>query len=986
MRRVLAFTRSSLREISILLLVFILLISVVSTSRSSTLIASDNPAAPSTQFGGLVANSEHNLISVSHPAGPLTPADYQRIYNEAQALRDVGVTFRTTQIQSIPEGQITVIEHVQQNYADFNDGALFKQFCPDHNNIDNNGYCLDFNGERDIEAIRNQLLEARGLYTALLLAEPASMMVIAANTEGQIVEQPARDVGREGVLETTREIANVHIIFGNEFLVDAVDYRFREGATSADLIILDELDQLADARQQFALALQVLVSAYNADLGWPRQVYVSDYFTEREFDVFGRVSGLYVQTIDEIASRHRQLGDDEAALAAYREGADEQYMQALSLAQKAAEQDADFLNNGGWEMISNINRLRSQAGLINDGVNAFGYEVDYVPLQSYAEMLNLTRNTFLVDATDDEANAQAAQREFDQNHDQVAGQLQSLRLNYDNRLIEICGSSNDDFLTCDGGLMAQNFYNIKSASDRIRLALQRLDNNEAQIQIEQDRAQRQIAITLEGGRELSLLAYATGVRSSYRVTSSKVSAQTNEFHIGAENRTTLTFSASLLPPKFGPSVQNSTSFYTGVSHSRTSTSSMSKVWDPAAVELGYLNGLRDVQQAVTQADIMFANSEATVRNLMLQQAELLIELDLAINEYNKLSSEHNHLVQQYHNWLNLRQIAQNNLLDSYLNNPIYRIVRETETVEASRSLGVAAHFAYLTAKALEYEFLAEVPFLADIFKARTADDIDNFLIQLEQLRASIGTPGGLNRVPYTISFAKDILGLTEENLNPTGELTPSEVINLRFERFQAFLQANNTDGRVEIPFSTLLLDSQMFSQNVWNNRMSAVGSPLPDSAGFSVNLQTRQFGGPPTPELTIVHGGHTTYRTIQDEIVQYSPRNAQLSGYATPAGFQSVETTANIFCSVNGNQQGIATNAFINRSVAASNWRMIIALDSPFNSPDPSDPTKNLDLAQIEDVVFLIDSTGYALPQRQAEAIADQQKFMLEFESAQKER
>ena len=59
------------------------------------------------------------------------------------------------------------------------------------------------------------------------------------------------------------------------------------------------------------------------------------------------------------------------------------------------------------------------------------------------------------------------------------------------------------------------------------------------------------------------------------------------------------------------------------------------------------------------------------------------------------------------------------------------------------------------------------------FKARTADDVDNFLNELEAFRVAIGSPGVRNRYPYRISLARDLLGLSDENLNPDGELTPN---------------------------------------------------------------------------------------------------------------------------------------------------------------------------------------------------------------------
>ena len=56
------------------------------------------------------------------------------------------------------------------------------------------------------------------------------------------------ETGGQGVLAAATEIANVHLIFGNEYLVDATDYRFSTGGIpNADQIIAQELAELAQA-------------------------------------------------------------------------------------------------------------------------------------------------------------------------------------------------------------------------------------------------------------------------------------------------------------------------------------------------------------------------------------------------------------------------------------------------------------------------------------------------------------------------------------------------------------------------------------------------------------------------------------------------------------------------------------------------------------------------------------------------------------------
>jgi len=951
-----------------------------------------------TQFGGLSSAGDLTLGSSSPPPAPLARQDYEAIYLLAQTLLSDSRTFRRTNLQNIPQNQITVIDDVLKNYQSYLGGQLFYAFCGDYDLLAQTGDCP---GE---DSYHDRLKKAQGLF-AILRLEPNGISLTKLgydlepekDEQGQPILRPAAELGREGLLEATRELVSIHMIFGSEFQVDALDYRFGSGSLQADLILTQELCQLGatevmgtgcageyeydgGALRQFLLALDVLAETYNADIGWPRKVYLADDFTNRELELFGMASGRLIQVMDEMALRYRQAGQDDEALAVYQAGAREQYMQALALAQKAAERDQEFLDNGGWEMMTNLGRMRAQTQLIYDGYNAFGYTADYVPLHAYTELRDFTRNQLLRDATEDEQEARAAQREFDQNATLVRSELQNLRLTYDNRLLELCGATSDDYLTCNGGLMAQNFHNMKAASDRMGLALQRLDNIPARIRIEEERAGRVINLTLNSGDQMAALSYAIGLRNAYRVTEATVEAETDEWHAGVENRTTITVGSHMgIPPSFGVSVENSTSIFAGVSHSQSRTSSMTAVFDPAAEEIGYLTSLRDVQQAATEAQIIGANSAAAIRNLLLDQAELLIELDIAIDDYNRLAAEHNHLVEQYRNWLNLRVIAQENFLDSYLNNPAFRILRENLTVEASRSHAVAAQFAYLTAKALEYEFLTPVPFLGTIFKARTADEIDNFLNELDKWRTALGSPGARNRYPYTISLAQDVLGLTDENLDPDGVLSPAQLAQLRYEAFQAFLEQNTADNRVSFSFATSLLNDSIFSRNVWNNRIADVDSEgNPDGVtgthGVAINLLTRQLGDAGTPEVRLTHSGQASYRDVRGDIVSYTPGNAVLVGYRLPDGFGGPSATIAVVSSVNDNDKGIANGGLVNRSVAASNWTLQIDLGSG--------PNRDLDVTKLEDIVILMDSTAIARPGLAAEAAQDAERLATEFEQA----
>ena len=123
-----------------------------------------------------------------------------------------------------------------------------------------------------------------------------------------------------------------------------------------------------------------------------------------------------------------------------------------------------------------------------------------------------------------------------------------------------------------------------------------------------------------------------------------------------------------------------------------------------------------------------------------------------------------------------------------------------------------------------------MPFLSDIFEVRTADDIDNFMNQLEVLRVTWeNNQGQVNRYPYRISLAKDLLGLSDKNLDPgcptNCSMTDAQPAQVRYQLFQQYLQQHVTAGSLKIHFTTSIQDNNIFSPNLWNNRISGVGLP-----------------------------------------------------------------------------------------------------------------------------------------------------------------
>ena len=916
-------------------------------------------------FSGV--DSSLSLWSASRPPSHLTEPDYQAIYTEAKPLLDRGIQFRTTEIQIVPANTIT---DALQNYSNFNEGELFYTFCADYDYLEEHGTCPT-GGEN----VRNKLVHAIELYS-ILLAAPTH---VTMEVEGQ--EVPVTEVGRQGVLSATREIANVHLIFGNEFLIDATDYRFSSTAANADQIINEELGELEQALQQFRLATDIMSYAFNTPLGGEVRDFmvddrrIGDYFTSREFELFGMVSNRMMTTLGEMAVRYRLSGEDDKALALYDEAYTTQYVQTMALAQKALELDADYLQNGSWEMLNNLSQMRERAQAIRSGSDPFGFASDYVPLQSYEDLLELTEG-LLETAGEFEDNARDAQRRFDEEEERLEQELQDLTDEYNDALFDLCGESDNDYDTCEGGLMQQNLCDLYAASLRVGRAWQRVENKAEQIKIEEERVGHVINVTLGLGQTISAAELAIGKLEAYRETATEVSSSEDQVHLGVEAKlrayfqveTTVSTNPINTEAKATAGLEVSLEGTAGYQHAWSWISSTEKKWDPTAEAIRGYESLKALKEAEAQAEIEGANSAAVIKNLLLQQSELLLEYEIALEEFNKVVAEHNHLAQRYSRLLNKRALAVNRVIqhNSHLVNPAYRVMRDTLTVRAAEAIDLAAQFAYLTAKAAEYDLLTPYPSIGEIYKARTANDIRRFLDDLIVWYQAADRPGQLNRYPYTISIAKDILGLTDENLDPEGTMTQEELEQLRYERFQEFLQQQILeDGTLEFQFATSLDQRRsetqyLFETIIWNNRIAGIGEPLEANEGVSLNIVTRQTGDVGRPVVVLKHGGQASYRNPTGDIVHYDPGTAVPVGYVLPAGLNPADTTVVLRPGING-EGAIPNSGLINLSVAASSWTFRIPIESK----------GYLDYSQIEDFEIYLDTSGRALPGHEAQAERD---------------
>lgn len=1031
-----AFVVRKLPRALILALAFLLGTSVIVQAAGGLFSIDPGSAAVSPLGGSSSADGISVEFGSTPPTNP-TVADYRQAYAEAQRLLDQGRAFRMQRLQRLDPEKCRAeqsnaeycqfsMTNVANNYTDFVADSRFREFCADYAAIDAYGRCAS-------DSVRTNLIEAARIFAFLTVAQPA-------NLQFDSDAPPVRDLGAQGILEATNEIANVHMIFGNEFVVKAVSRPFSTDGADSEVLVRDEIERLEKALEQYQLATAVLVQALNFNLGGATDIFIGDYFTEREFQLFSAASERQVQVLIEIAKRERILPGrpaerDRAAVRRLNQAYADQYLQAMALASAAVGSNRDdpntpdvdegrtfFLNNGGWQIIGNLQRITQTAQTIDAGLNPLGYDEAFVPLRAFEELLELacggrrscTQGGGLLNtATQAGAALRDWNREFDQNYSELLAQLSELQDGYDDRLLELCGAATSvgadglrRFDPCGprdtnsnnridrgdqfGGLLGQNYWELRAAAEGVSLARHRVDAIPQQIQIEQERAERVIGVITATGEQINAYQLAIGMAQAFRQVTVVSTVYSEEYYMGAEASAV---ASSKLSGKVGvnpvaciagscdvtleQSLEARLETTLGTRLSRTHLNTTDTIYDASALQVSGFEQLITAQETLRDAEIEGANSDAVIKQLLLDQAAALIDLEIALNQLNQVIAEQNLLVAQYHQAMEQRQSSWEAIkFDSPLTKPYTRLFRDAAALSSISTLDQATQAAYLAAKAYEYLTMNPVPYMDELYRVRNADNLRVFLDKLSADYAALPREQFSKRT-YRLSLAEDLLGLTDENLNPDGALAPAQVADERARLFREFLEANryraNGEDKIAYVFGTTL-DHPKFLRGVFNNRIARISNDDPGCAsgcrGLWLNLVTDQQAGEfrgDLPQIRLSHGGSATYRNGSLREVTYRPGPALMIGRTLPPGFGGETRAAVMTSHINLGpseepNRNYLEDRFFDLSIATSQWIIEIDLTSP------SENTR-LDLSKIRDIEIRMDTT-YVTPAANARFVA----------------
>ncbi|MCL4860138.1 MAG: hypothetical protein KJZ93_12055 [Caldilineaceae bacterium] len=776
--------------------------------------------------------------------------------------------------------------------------------------------------------------------------------------------------------QSVREAAYLRMIFGQEFVVDALGLHFSAGQLlGGEAFVRDELAKLEAAVYQYGLAEKGMNEALNTLVG--NGCYLANFYTQAEWSLLIRAVTGKERAQHEIAIRKSYLDDygatpeqrAAASVMTFRAATMEQYVKMVATAGQMANPAPCIMVSGGQlpdgsaiaEMVQNMLDTRATVKHLGDGRNPFGFDVRFTPATPYGQPGNPNDPAGLwnqaqaaaVLAQQIQARTEQAERNYDLNQVELLKAVAGVKTNVDRILFDV--------VSCDSNTLAD-------------AELEACVNTQIELTTDCDSASADFNACINNpdiftGGDLRKLREE--MRAAYlEIVKIQTQIENNAKRRAAEISRSTTIKSALLTNSntqaayaVGEAMSDFFSFSIGVG---TDFGSGALNFNPGAIAKAVLGNLSIKRQAVADMEIEGAESEANVRNLFLDLVELQGDLAIAAQQYIALETEYDGLAAVAEKAL-LEALRQRNYIQqSPANDPGYRIVRDSLRLQLASQLQRAARLSYLAAKRAEYEYAARLSAstfaVSDIYRARTADDI---LFYLNALRAVtdnlVNTEAAVNPSDFTISVAQHVLGLTDEALGLTGQAAEAE----RTRRFRLWVADHTYAGGSGKPqlvfnFTTSAAANGIFSNVIqqgfdryWLHKLAGVGVPKPGNTGVGVNLVSAQAGNLGYRTVALNQGGSVHLRTLAGCIFDYRLiPPAVLLGLEWPSN-QPPESTGAVFKGHVNGANGERTSAFLGRAVSATDWQVIVFAGSPqAGLPD-------LDLQQLTDIELHF-STTYA--------------------------
>jgi chemotaxis protein histidine kinase CheA len=735
------------------------------------------------------------------------------------------------------------------------------------------------------------------------------------------------------IAETVNEILQGQIGEGNESLLDALRTRYPriadfdpdnppnrlpppEGNVRAETEDLDRAIESFAHGYRAALSVlpveggdELLRAASEQFPGFPQFTTMTRPFTDnpnlnlsneypvqvelshlsRCADRAGQASVEKGKKLFNISSRPDDPNAREDAVTELKRGAHHAYI--LSAALGAVQTEQQYMENGGEKQLVHTALARQLFRRIQEGLTPFGNSKNFIPNGSISNFISRAQGD-VSEARNAEIAARQEQRNYDLDQASLRNELQAQRdsflspltlltnldpredqdLDFDGVFGEAEPEGED--LDGDGNLGEyEAFDSLQTVRGRALYRQIVQDRVDALLNTEYVPGQTTSNIGQLGTRILAAKdAQFAGEQAYNNVANIPRRIAIEQERVGQVIEITFQGARALGALQVAESVAASLSVQTGV---EGALPTFTTNFNPLAPLVGALRLAQTMVQAVQESNINLANSAATVKNILLEQANARIELDRAKlrfdQEITQLELDFQRLDQLVNDYAETVLTAES----LWFNDQTYRVQLSERIRRANLTLDRTIGSLFDLARALAYEWNEDYrnpvivppdvqgvagtlgsalydPFTQpeDLFGIQSAEEANDFFNALEawdtKLR-SIGTNGvsarGPNRnpVPFTnrpISLRDDVLGLVGDNNNPRN-------LNDRILLFREFLQSNlievpqqaPTPGFALIFGLTLEIPNEPVQpllpfSNRWNLRVAAVTIDTEADSGY----------------------------------------------------------------------------------------------------------------------------------------------------------
>lgn len=758
-----------------------------------------------------------------------------------------------------------------------------------------------------------------------------------------------------GLLDSLEVATDFALLFGNQKMVDAVTAWKTTGSLETEQVTVNAaaLIFLGASHPATATAPVTFLDPYVANIlgqyagsslesGTSNlKAYLNDPSPRQAAEHLRRqllATSALLRSSVEVANRQHRLGQLTDAQATARRGALGGYLDLALLSQLLRTAGASGLSEMD-QALQGFKDLVHEFDALVAGQNPVGLSATYVPFlldtrgsgTNYQQILAIANGRYQTAGKPAQDKAIQAGREFEGTQMALANQIVAQESQYGQQLMSLCGSTalSDCFRNppIAGSDLAVASHDVEIASKRVTEAYTRIQNVNAEIAIEVERANAVAGIR---GAEAKLL-----LDDGNTLVDLMWVDQGIDFLCGSINIVADAIQAAASASGLGNWGWGAGGAFAAGAMKETALVISTLGKGLTSEERIKLQALQSARVQWAQNEIDNANSAAVIKSKLLEKGNLWIEyliagdsMAQAIDRLDGIMIKAKYLDAERARYKALEGQQVQNMLQ-------YRIYSSDLDLAAQKAFRELMEWAYVATRAAEYELNTTYPSTANLWKARTADEINWYLAGLDDFY--------VKTKPLAPQYPVDVLSLRDDILDlgdsVTDAVTGQKIdARERFRRYVADPANRDADGNLHIYFSTNRPDKLLFAKTVCDDRIRSL----------RVNLVGDDLGAGVTyAYVQLAQGGLSHVRSCSDltRLVDYdlSDRGAQYRTVRVEAGINASNRLA----------AGQPNTDLILRSVLADRWELVI------QGPGLEPANAGLKLLGLDDIELIIEQEAF---------------------------